>query len=372
MHIQQAKLEDWYREKYFIADTDISGSGVEDFSLADLKELIGITNEELDQLVFHDSPTPGSLKLRQAIAEHISDGDHKRVMVSNGSTEAIFLVMNTLLEAGDEVVVLDPCYWSFDHIAASIGCTIKRWKLREDQQFTAAMEDLDQLLSPSTRMLIVNFPHNPTGATLSKTEQAVLIEKVKEIDAYFLWDAALNQLSYENPPLPDVSQFYAKAISFGTLSKAYGLPGIRLGWALAAPEILQKCIDFRDYTSLSTSPLLELIAQRTIEKADRVLSKRLAQAKKNLEILTKWVDEHREYIQWAPPKGGVTGFIYFKTISDVDAFCQYLLDHYGVLLVPGSCFNRPDYARLGFGTNTKTLETGLRHLSQALKTYTNP
>lgn len=370
LKICPALLENWLRDYYFTAEIDISGSGVEDFSLVELRKLVGITQEEIDQLVFHDSPSLGSLGLRQAIAQHRQSTDPSRVMATNGSTEAIFLVMNALLQPGDEVVVLDPCYHSLVHIAESIGCHLKRWRLRFEQQFVPNLEEVKSLVSPHTRMVIVNFPHNPTGASVSVEQQTDLINMVSEVGAYLVWDAAFAELTYDSPPLPDVSLLYDKAISTGTLSKAYGLPGLRVGWCLASPDVLARCVHLRDYTTLALSPLVELIAQRAIEKADRLLNIRLQQARNNLEIVAEWVDQNGEFVEWARPQGGVTAFPSFRDIPDIEAFCHRLVNSYGVLLVPGTCFNHPNHVRLGFGGSTANLKEGLSRLSRLLKTYT--
>lgn len=368
--IAPALLEDWLRDYYFTTEIDISGSGVEDFSLAEIRNLVGITQEELDRLVFHDSPSLGSLDLRQAIAQHRQNGNPEQVMATNGSSEAIFLVMNALLQPGDEVVVLDPCYHSLIHIAESIGCHLKRWRLQFEQQFVPDLEKLKSLISPHTRMVIVNFPHNPTGASVSVEQQTEIINMVAEVGAYLVWDAAFAELTYNSSPLPDVSLLYDKAISTGTLSKAYGLPGLRVGWCLASPNVLERCVHLRDYTTLALSPLVELIAQRVIEKADRLLSIRRQQAGKNLEILAEWVEQNQEFVDWVRPQGGVTAFPRFQDIPDTTAFCDRLVNSYGILLVPGSCFHHPNHIRLGFGGSTIKLQEGLSRLSKVLRIHT--
>lgn len=368
--IAPALLEDWLRDYYFTTEIDISGSGVEDFSLAEIRNLVGITLEELDRLVFHDSPSLGSLGLRQAIAQHRGNGNLEQVMATNGSSEAIFLVMNALLQSGDEVVVLDPCYHSLVYIAESIGCHLKRWRLQFERQFVPDLEKLKSLISPHTRMVIVNFPHNPTGASVSVEQQTEIINMVAEVGAYLVWDAAFAELTYDRPPFPDASLLYNKAISTGTLSKAYGLPGLRVGWCLASPNVLERCTYLRDYTTLALSPLVELIAQRVIEKADRLLSIRRQQAGKNLEILAEWVEQNQEFVDWVRPQGGVTAFPRFQDIPDTTAFCDRLVNSYGILLVPGSCFHHPNHIRLGFGGSTTKLQEGLSRLSKVLRIHT--
>jgi aspartate/methionine/tyrosine aminotransferase len=277
--------------------------------------------------------------------------------------------MNALLEPGDEVVVLDPGYHSLVHIAESIGCQLKYWKLRFEQQFAPDFEELKSLITQNTRMIIVNFPHNPTGVSVSLEQQRKLINLADEVGAYLTWDAAFVELTYDTPSLPEITLLYDKAISFGTLSKAYGLPGLRVGWCLAASDVLEKCIHLRDYISLALSPLVEIVAQRVIESADCLLNIRRPQAYINLQILAGWAENNQEFVEWVKPQGGVTAFPYLRGISDIEAFCHDLLNLYGVLLVPGTCFHYPNHVRLGFGGSTSKLESGLSRLSEFLNIY---
>ena len=367
MDVAPALLEYWLRDRYFTTEIDIGGSGVENFSFAELRELVDLSHRELDQIVFRDSRSCGGPGLRLAIARRWGNGDPERVMATHGSSEALFLIMNALLRAGDEVVVLDPGYHSLSDLVAALGCQLSPWRLRFARQFAPDIAEAQRLITPRTRMVIVNFPHNPTGVTLTPDQQASLVRAAADVGAYLLWDSAFSEITYDDPPLPDVTLQYDRAISVGTLSKAYGLPGLRVGWCLAAPDVLERCVQLRDYMTLHLSPLVELIAQRAIEHADRLLAPRLSQARRNRAVLAGWIAHHRDVVEWVPPQGAVTAFVRFPGITDVDAFCQRLASAYGVLLVPGSCFHHPDHIRLGFGGPTSELEEGLARLSRALQ-----
>jgi aspartate/methionine/tyrosine aminotransferase len=277
--------------------------------------------------------------------------------------------MNALLSAGDEVVVLDPSYHQLHSTVEALGCRLKRWRLRPEQRFAPDVEEARKLIGPLTRMVVVNFPHNPTGTSLSIEEQNELIKATAEVGAYLLWDAAFAEITYDSPPLPQPNLRYDRSISVGTLSKSYGLPGLRVGWCLAAPEVLARCAHLRDYITLHLSPLVELIARRVIEGADSLLDIRVRQARVNLEILTAWANEHRDFIEWVRPHGGVCAFLRLPNVTDVEAFCHHLARTSRVLLVPGTCFNYPEHVRLGFGGATSALEEGLSYLSVLLKEW---
>lgn len=367
MKIERAQLEDWMREYYFTAEVDIGSSGVQNFSMAELAELVDLRPEDLSRVVFDDSPSCGAQSLRQAIADSWGDGDPEKVLAAHGSSEVIFLVMSALLSEGDEVVVLDPCYHALRNIADGIGCTVKEWRLRFEDGFEPSVEDFKRLVTPKTRMVVVNFPHNPTGATLTAAQQKEFVEAVAASGAYLVWDAAFNELVYDSEPLPNPLTMYERAIVLGTLSKGYGLAGLRVGWCLAAPELLERFVHWRDYTTLYLSPLVEKVAERAVENYRVLLNLRLERARKNLEIVARWVEAHREFVDWVRPKGGVTTFVRMHGVADVEEFCHRLGREHGVMVVPGSCFNQPGHVRLGFGGPTADLEEGLARVSNLLR-----
>jgi capreomycidine synthase len=367
MEVAPARLEEWLREYYFTAEIDIGSSGVQNFSLAELREVVDIDDQDLNRIVFDDSPTCGNARLRQAIARQWGNGDPQHVMATHGSSEVIFLVVNALLRPEDEVVALDPCYFSYRNLAESKGCRLKPWGLRFEDRFVPDFEELKSLITPRTRMVMVNFPHNPTGASVSIEQQKELIRAAADVGAYLVWDTALAALTYDEPPLPDPHLLYEKAISIGTLSKGYGLAGLRVGWCQAAPEVIEQFVHLRDYTTLYLSPLVELIATRAIEQADDILRVRLPQARANLEILARWVDAHGDLVEWVRPRGGVTAFLRFPYIPNIAAFCRRLIEEHGVLLVPGHCFSNANHVRLGFGGPTAALHEALNRLSELLR-----
>lgn len=362
----QALLENWMRDYYFETDFDIGSSGVESFSLAQLRELLGIGWDEVDGIVFDDSWTLGGPALRQAIADRSAGGDVSTVMATHGSSEGIYLVMNALLEGGDEVVVLDPIYQQYYSIAESIGCSMKSWPLRAEAGFAADVGEARALINDRTRMVVVNFPHNPTGTSLTPGQQGELIEAASKVGAYLVWDNAFAELAYDREPLPDPRTRYDRAITLGTLSKAYGLPGLRVGWCLAAPDVLERLVQLRDYITLHLSPLVELVAQRAIEQSDILLDIRRRQARANLNILSAWAEQHAEDVEFTRPQGGVCAFPRLRRVAETESFCRQLAHADRVLLVPGTCFNHPQHVRLGFGGPTEKLREGLARLGKRL------
>lgn len=364
-----APLEEWMRLYYFNCEIDLGSSGVQDFSLAEVRRLAGISVQDLDALVLQDSESLGGAELRQVIADCWAQGDVSRAMATHGSTEATFLIMQSLLRPGDEVVVVDPCYQQLFAIAEAIGCRLHRYRLRPEEGFVPDIDALCDCIGPKTRLVVVNFPHNPTGACLTAAQQQQLLAAAEKVGAYLFWDGAFQELTYDDPPLPAPNNLYERAISSGTFSKCYGLPGLRFGWCIAPPEVLREAVRLRDYMTLHLSPLTELLARRVLENSEAFVDPRRRQARRNLDTVTEWALAQQGYLEWHPPRGGVCGFPGLPRVADEEAFCHFMGDRYKILLVPGTCFGYPGHVRLGFGGDPKKLEDGLERLQDGLRRY---
>ena len=366
MRFPRAQLEDWLRDSYFTARYDLGCSGVQSWSYRELRGLLDLGDEFFDSVVFDDNPSFGASATRAAVARRWGDGDADRVMVTHGSSEAIFLAAVGLLDAGDEVVVVEPAYHALDSVAEAVGCKLVRWNLRPSEDFQPDLDALRALVTGNTRMVIVNFPHNPTGVTLTHPQLIELVELCAAHDAFLLWDGAFAELTYESAtPLPDPAATYDKCVSFGTLSKGYGAPGLRFGWCQASPAVLEHMLPVRDRMTLALSPMIERLATAMVTHADRLLAPRLVQAGRNREELSDWIAAADGRVHGPIAAGGVTSFLRLA-VPDVTALCERLLRECDVLLVPGECFGYPDRVRLGFGGDREDFAEGLSRLDRAL------
>lgn len=361
--IESSLLEAWLRRRYFDARVDISSSGVYPFSLAELRRIAGISTDELDGLSLCDSPSLGGDLLRSVIAaRHAVPMNH--VMVTHGSSEGIFLAVSSLLRPGDEVVVLRPVYQSLRSVAEAVGARVRVWELDERQGFLPDVDQLRALVGPRTKAVLVNFPHNPTGVTISADQLAELVALLAEHGTFLLWDAAFAELVHDGPPLPDPASSYDRAMSFGTLSKAYGAPGLRVGWCLAPPHILDDMVRMRDYVSLNTSPVTEYLAARLLARGDDVLDMKLVEIRKNRSAMLRWGRDHAEVFDLPVPLGGVTAFPRLRGVADATSMCEELFEDHGVLVIPGFCFGYPNRIRLGYGGPVDEFEQGLDRLTE--------
>ncbi|CAM5401798.1 Histidinol-phosphate aminotransferase [Streptomyces californicus] len=197
-----APLEDWLRERYFQAKTDISSSGVHNYTFGELRALDPalLGTRELDELMFRDGPSLGDERLRAAVAARVRPGPGHVVMTTHGSSEALYLAFAALVRPGDEVVVATPAYHSLSGLATAAGASLRPWPLRPENGFAPDLDDLRAVLSDRTRLVVVNFPHNPSGACVDPRGRTELLDLVANSQAVLLWDGAFTDLVHDHPP----------------------------------------------------------------------------------------------------------------------------------------------------------------------------
>jgi capreomycidine synthase len=371
MEFPVARLEAWMRSYYHEVDHDIGSSGVRDLSMAELCALCDVDLSDLKGLVFRDSESHGGRALRAALADRWTGGDVDTVMVTHGSSEAIYLVMHLVPEPGDEIIVVDPAYQQLYDIARWRGCRVTPWPLRSRDGFRADLDRLRELAGRRPRMIVVNFPHNPTGVTITREEQDELVAIAEGCGAWLVWDHAFGELTYTAPPLPLPLARYDRCICFGTFSKSYGLAGLRIGWCLGPPDLLARMALLRDYIALYVSPVLEFIGEMAVRNADRIVAVQRRHAQGNRRTLLEWANTMSEQVRVVPPGGGVTAFVEFPGHPDVTGMCRDLAERHRTLLVPGSCFGDDfsNHARLGFGGSTAELTTGLSFVERLVREH---
>lgn len=361
---QPAPLENWYRHHYFNNDIDISGSGVAEYTFQEVKTIAKFSFDALDNIQIKDGETIGSLKVRTQLANLFGTGDPDMVMVTNGANEALQLIVRSILNPGDELITLGPCYHCHDKIALSMGCSVKKWKLSVEDDFDLDLCQLENLLSTNTKALFLNFPHNPTGKGISQNTLDRILEMVRERNMYLVWDGVFQQLIYEIPAPVDPIHSYAKAITLGTFSKAYGAPGLRFGWIIAPCDVQAACVRQKDYGNLFVAPITEFVAGKMLAQLTNFSIPRLKQAAENRMMVDHWLKNNAFGLSWRRPDGGVCGLLKLPSHWDDVAFCNQLLERYKVLLVPGTCFELPGFVRLGFGGGTDNLREALVRLEK--------
>jgi aspartate/methionine/tyrosine aminotransferase len=303
------------------------------------------------------------------------------ILTTPGAIQANYLTTYALVGPGDHVICHYPTYQSLYEVPKQLGAEVDLWKAAPENEWVPTIEDLKALIKPNTKLIIINNPNNPTGAILKKTFLQQIIDVASEKNIMILSDEVYRPIFHSISPLDKdfppslLSMGYQNVIVTGSMSKAYSLAGIRVGWiASRSSEIIQTIASARHYTTISVSQLDEQVAAFALHSSTihGLLARNIQLAKTNVALLEKFVLKNDDECEWVKPVAGTTAFIKFhregKPVDSVD-FCKKLLEKTGVLFTPGSCFGEEwkGYVRVGFVNHTEVIEPGLNEATKFVR-----
>lgn len=368
MRIAPFAIERWFGKYEFNCKYNIAESGVHPLTLGELLSYAGQPAEALMDISLGYVDSLGTYAVREAIATLYPNTSPDDVLVTTGAIEANFLVFTTLLKPNDTVIAEYPAYQQLYEVARAIGADVKLWELREEEGYRPNLERLRELVDDKTRLIVINHPHNPTGSVLSRDETAEIIRFAAERGIRVHSDEVFRGLEVDGPISPSAREFSEDAIVVGSLSKAFGLPGARIGWVVGPRDVIEAAWAQRDYTSICPSAVGEHLAIMAVKAWPEIRRRNQALIRRNFELLNDWVNQHSDVVSMVPPRGGVLAFPRLRLGISSEEFCTRLVEDYGVLLVPGECFGMPGRFRIGFGGDTETFKSGLDLMSQYIAT----
>jgi aspartate/methionine/tyrosine aminotransferase len=351
------KIEPFALERYF-ARHEFSARyllSCSDCQALSLNALIGMADDEAMELwrnlTLGYTESPGHPLLRQSIAGLYTGMDADDILVTVPE-EGIFLAMQALLEPGDHVVCTFPGYQSLYELARSIGCRVSLWKPDESRGWQFDVDQLEPQMEDTTRLVVINFPHNPTGATISPDDLNRLADTVRRRNIYLFCDEMYRFLEINSEePLPAACDLYENAVSLGGLSKSFGLAGLRLGWlATRQAKILETISQLKDYTTICNSAPSEILGIMALRNRETIVAGHLARVKKNIGILAEFIRQHNDFFSWHPPRGGSICFPKMSSVGSTATFCRQLIEDTGIMLLPSRIFDYGDqHVRIGLG-----------------------
>ncbi len=293
--------------KYDIAESGILPLSTNDLLAFEPVERRDATREALLALPLGYSEARGTEALRAMLAATYTRGDADHVLVTTGAIEANFLLFNVLLNAGDHVIAPYPAYQQLYSVPRAIGCDVSLWHVGPETGYRYDVDALARLVTPKTRLIVVNTPHNPTGAMLSPEDAARVYDLAESVGATVIGDEAYRWLAVPDgaPFAPPMFDWGARGISVGTLSKPFGLPGLRVGWIMASPDIVNACWGLRDYISLSPGKLNDALAQLAMTHREAIVARNHRIIRENLATASRWMAERAQTLSWTPPRGCV-------------------------------------------------------------------
>lgn len=355
---QTFDLERWQSTWENRVRINLSESGVHAPSLAELLALVGRDPAEYLAIRQGYSQSEGTPALREAIAAHYAGATADHVTVTIGSAEANFIACWTLLAPGDHVAVLAPTYMQVPGLAANFGCEVSTFALHEACEWEPDPEEIRRTIRPGTKLVLVTNPNNPTGKVLSAPAREAILDRVRAVGAWLLADEVYQGAERNGTTTPSCWGTYERAVIVNGLSKAWGLPGLRIGWLVAPPTFRQALLERHDYTVIGPGPAQDWLARVTIGRREHLLARTRGILAANYPVMADWLAERGRFTWRAPDCGAIVFAKVDHPLATLDLVEQIRRDT-DVLLVPGDHFGRPGWLRLGYGNRLDELTEGL-------------
>lgn len=363
------ELERWQSTWENRVRFNLSESGVHPFTIQELLGLAGAPTMPLLDVRLGYGQSNGSDPLRERIAALYPGASLDHVLVTNGSSEANFVACWRLIEPGDKVAVLLPNYLQTHGLAQNFGAQVRGFQLRPEHGWEPVPEEVRTAIVPGTKLVVVTNPHNPTGHILSDESRRLILERAREVGAWLLADEVYTGAELDGRTTPSFWGSYERLIVVNGLSKAYALPGLRIGWLVSTREFAAEAWARHDYTTIGPSGASDHLASVALEP--RVRPQILARTRRilnaNYPVLDAWLKRFGDTFLWQPPQAGAICFAHYRQRVPGPDLVEKLRAEHGVLLVPGEHFGLPQYIRFGFGNEPAELQAALTETERGLK-----
>jgi aspartate/methionine/tyrosine aminotransferase len=346
-------------------EINLSESGVKPLTLGELLDGIDIDDTRLSY-----PQSNGTEELRSRIADLYPGADIEHVVVTTGTAEANYIAALSVVEPGDEVVVMMPNYMQVWGLARSLGAVVKPLPLREALSWAPDLDELRKLVTHKTKLIAICNPNNPTGAVLSEDAMREIAKVAGGVGAWLLSDEVYLGAELEGDVSPTFHGWYDRLIVTCGLSKAYGLPGLRIGWIVSDRAQTAELWSYKDYTTIAATALSDRLATIALEpsRRNRILARTRRILNDQLPLVDSFVARHGGHLSYLRPRAGAIVFMRYDWPVNSTLLTERLRDEKSVLIVPGDQFERDSYLRIGYGYDKAKLEEGLGRVSDLLRT----
>lgn len=352
MKLKPFELERYFAKYEFSVKYLLSPSDNEGLSQNELLKMADSKTKKLwDGLKLGYTESQGHPLLRDEIAK-LYKGVSKDEILVVAPEEGIFITLNTILNKGDHVVCTFPGYQSLYEVAEGLGCEVTRWRPDENKSWRFDPEFLEKSINKKTKLIIVNFPHNPTGYLPPRKDFEKIVEIAEKHKLYLFSDEMYRFLEYDpKDRLPSACEIYDKAVVLFGMSKTFGMAGVRIGWVITKDkELYQRMAAFKDYTTICPSAPSEILSLIALKNKDKIVKKHLKRIESNLSFLEGFFDRYKDLFSWVKPKAGTICFPRLNMNQDSFEFCETLVKKTGIMLLPSTVYDYDNkHFRTGFG-----------------------
>jgi len=345
---------------------NLSESGVHPMSVEELVGADEVPALLRQRLVYVQ--TNGTPALRSAIARLYPGATADNIVVGNGTAEANYIAVWRLVEPGDEVVMMLPNYMQVWGVLRGQGAVVQPWHLREHRGWAADVDELEKLVGPKTRLVAVCNPNNPTGSILSEDAMKAIVRVAEKHGAWILADEVYRGAELDGHETRSFWGLYDRLLVSCGLSKAYGLPGLRIGWVAGPAETIAELWARKDYLSIAPGALSDLLAQKALDPAvrSRILARTRGIVNGNYAVLQEWMRRHENAFRLVPPRAGAIAYPRYSWPIGSTRLMERVRDEESVLVVPGDQFGMDGFLRIGLGNEPADLRTGLERIDRVL------
>lgn len=340
---------------------------VASLTLAELMQMAGATQKmpgDLGAMTMTYGEIRGSARLRGLVAGLFKGQSAANVLITHGTIGANHMVYQTLVDPGDHVVAITPTYQQHTSIPRALGATLTEVPLREQDVWLPDWDAVARAVTPRTKLIALTNPNNPSGALIGQDGLVELVRIARAAGAWVLCDEVYRGTE-QAEPVPSIVDLYEKGISTGSMSKAFSLAGLRLGWIVGRESLLDACEVHRDYTTISVGMVDDYFAAMALEAKDAVLARSQRITRQNLITLNDWIAAEPK-ANFVAPQAGTTAFVKFDVDKTSYDLCVALLRDTGVMFTPGSALGVEGYVRIGFACHAHVLQEGLARVSDWL------
>ena len=350
------ELETYFSKWEFSARHHMTASDAQSLSVGELLDLAALPHDTLSNLHLGYTETWGAPDLRQAISNTYDKMKPENILCFAGAEEGVYAAMRVLLTQEDHAIVIVPNYQAAETLPLDI-CAVTGVGLNPDQNWHLDLDDIRRAIRPHTKLISVCFPNNPTGHIIPKDDYAALIDICRQNELYLFSDEVYRGVELdESKRIMQAADAYEKGLSLNVMSKAYGLPGLRIGWiASADKDVLGQIEKYKHYLSICNSAPSERLTVIALSVRQKLLERSQSLMRQNVKKLDEFFGEYPHIFDWQHPDGSCIGFPRFKGRGGVETFCKDLVEEEGVLLLPASIYHSElmttpqDRFRIGFG-----------------------
>jgi aspartate/methionine/tyrosine aminotransferase len=350
-----------------VVEYDLSESGVLPVSLRELSEMGFDLDWALDTPLTY-SQSNGTPELREALARIYPGSTPENFEVTNGTSEANYLVPLVVLQEGDEMALEVPNYMQMWGVPRSIGAKINTFRLQQEEDWEPDWKEFERAVNDRTRLVYVSNPNNPTASVLSTGAMERIVRRCEEVGAYLLADEVYLGAEIDCPRTPSFWGMSDRVIVTSGLSKAYGIPGVRIGWIVGPKELVYECWSQHDSVTICPNKLSDAVARVAVqeENRDRLYERGRALLQQNRKIFSDWLTGLGEGFSWVPPKAGAIAFVKYPSPTPSLELIERIRSNQSTLIVPGIHLGLEGYVRIWLGGKRDYLEEGLRRIAEEM------